>query len=386
MSFLEAPDTSGKYTGIYRARVEARVDPKKLYRVRVRVHGIHSEETPVNKLPWAKPKKEVGKRYGVMGVPVLKTDVWVEFEEGDHEYPVYFGAAFGTDTIIDGEDENKHRVYPTKAYGKKRSEGVLQSESDAEQDKSPDNFGMVSPLQKRVELDDRFERERLLIADAHDNFLWLNTERGVITLEAAIGEQTKGGPARARGITFNSDPDIQSVQLYTFRNWQITVDDIEGVMELASPQGSLIRITDNNTKNSIEAWTAGGKRLILDDSLDKLVLASVDGYGVSVNNGEQRVMLFTKDGDHSVLLDRKRKLLRIFSVDDINIDSKKNIVLNSEQDIELNPKRLLHFDKKNGDVSVTDDKEKVGVELSGASTKPTKKAKVKRAPDYDFYS
>jgi len=383
MKFLEQPDSAGIYHGLYRARVEARVDPKRLYRVRVRVHGIHSQDTPVKKLPWAQPRKECGKKHGMVWVPVVGTDVWVEFQDGDHEYPVYFGAAPGTDTMIDGKGANKHRFWPTSLFGKKRSDGDLKSESDSDggDEDAPDNFVLVSPLQKRLELDDRKDRERLVLADIHDNFFWLNTERGVISLEAAIGEQTKKGTAKARGITFSSDPDYLAVQLYTFGNWQITVDDIGNVCEIASPRGALLRVVD---AGSIEAWTPGGKRIVLDDATGKVSMQTPDGYGVSVNETQQRVFLFTKDGDQTVLLDRKNKKLKLFSVENIEISSKKDVLIESEQDIVLNPKRLLHLDKKKGDVTVQSDKATYDQEAAQVS-KPERRRKIKRACDYPFY-
>lgn len=386
MRFLEQPDSAGKYSGIYRARVEARVDPKRLYRVRVRVHGLHAQSTPVNKLPWAQPRKEVGDKYGMMGVPPVGTDVWVEFQDGDHEYPVYFGAAFGIKTIIDGKGTNKHRFWPTSSYGKKRTKGLLKNESGSEggDEDAPDNFGQVSPLQKRIELDDRKDRERLLLADAHDNFVWINTERGVLTAEAAIGEQTKDSTAKARGITFNSDPDYQITQLYTFKEWLITVDDLKGVCEITSPRGAMLRVVDSTEKSAIEAWTPGGKRLTLDDPSNKISMQTPDGYGVSINAAEQRVFLFTKNGDQTVLLDRKNKTLKLFSVEKIELMAKKDIVLESEQDIILNPKRILHLDKKKGSVTVTKDQSTFDQETVQVN-KPTRIPKVKRACDYDFY-
>lgn len=362
------------------------MDPKRLYRVRVRVHGLHAQNTPVNKLPWAQPRKEVGDKYGMMGVPPVKTDVWVEFQDGDHEYPVYFGAAFGTKTIIDGKGENKHRFWPTSSYGKKRTKGLLKNESGSEggDEDAPDNFGQVSPLQKRIELDDRKDRERLLLADAHDNFFWINTERGVITAEAAIGEQTKDSQAKARGITFNSDPDYQITQLYTFKEWLVTIDDLKGVCEITSPKGAMLRVVDSSEKSAIEAWTPNGKRLTLDDTVNKISLQTPDGYGVSVNAAEQRVFLFTKNGDQTVLLDRKNKTLKLFSVEKIELMAKKDIVLESEQDIILNPKRILHLDKKKGSVTVTKDQSTFDQETVQVN-KPTRIPKVKRACDYDFY-
>ncbi len=386
VKFLEQPESAGKYQGIYRARVEARVDPKRLYRVRVRVHGIHAPDTPVKKLPWAQPRKDVGKKHGVVWVPVIGTDVWVEFQDGDHEYPVYLGAAPGTDTMIDGKGANKHRFWPTSVFGKKRTSGDLKSESDADggEEDAPDNFVSVSPLQKRIELDDRKDRERLLLADIHDNFLWFNTERGVVSLEAALGEQTKKGTAKARGITFSSDPDYLAVQLYTFANWQITVDDIGGICEIASPRGALLRIVDTPDRGAIEAWTPGGKRLILDDVTGKMSMQTPDGYGVSVNETQQRVYLFTKDGDQSVLLDRKNKKLRLFSTETLELASVKDLVLESGQDIILNPKRLLQLDKKKGDVTVVKDQATHDQE-SAQISKPERRSKVKRACDYPFY-
>ena len=55
-----------------------------------------------------------------------------------------------------------------------------------------------------------------------------------------------------------------------------------------------------------------------------------------------------------------------------------------EQDIILNPKRILHLDKKKGSVTVTKDQSTFDQETVQVN-KPTRIPKVKRACDYDFY-
>lgn len=68
--------------GKYRGRVESVIDPMGLMRIRVTVPAVLDEAAV-----WATPCVPVG----YLGVPAVGSGVWVEFEGGDTDYPIWSG-------------------------------------------------------------------------------------------------------------------------------------------------------------------------------------------------------------------------------------------------------------------------------------------------------
>lgn len=87
-----------EFPKLYRGIVEDNKDPKKLGRCRVRVPSIHgSLDFKTDLLPWARPitQTPVSHGRGSVILPDKGDVVWVMFESGDKEYPVYFGGTYG---------------------------------------------------------------------------------------------------------------------------------------------------------------------------------------------------------------------------------------------------------------------------------------------------
>jgi len=88
-------DNEHIFNGFYRGLVVENEDPLNSQRVRVRVLGIHSKNKdgtvgdyiPDDKLPWAEQAEEL-----VEGcyIPKVNQYVWIFFENGNHNKPVYF--------------------------------------------------------------------------------------------------------------------------------------------------------------------------------------------------------------------------------------------------------------------------------------------------------
>lgn len=116
--FLE--DNTEFYSGFYRAQIEnngidldinkktAVKDPEGRGRVQARVLGLHSQKTvkdlvdgiPTEHLPWA---EQAGSLFGGFGptksglslIPEVGAWVWVFFDAGNHNKPVYFASVIG---------------------------------------------------------------------------------------------------------------------------------------------------------------------------------------------------------------------------------------------------------------------------------------------------
>jgi uncharacterized protein involved in type VI secretion and phage assembly len=81
-----------KYLGKYRASVINNIDPMKKGRIQVQVADVNGL-TPST---WAMPCLPVaGLQTGFYTVPPVGAGVWVEFEQGDPDYPIWVGGYWG---------------------------------------------------------------------------------------------------------------------------------------------------------------------------------------------------------------------------------------------------------------------------------------------------
>jgi uncharacterized protein involved in type VI secretion and phage assembly len=81
-----------KYFGKYRGMVINNIDPMQMGRLMVQVPDISLIPST-----WAMPCFPVtGKQMGVWVLPVIGSGVWVEFEQGNTDYPVWVGCFPGS--------------------------------------------------------------------------------------------------------------------------------------------------------------------------------------------------------------------------------------------------------------------------------------------------
>jgi len=82
-----------KYYGKYRGTVIQNIDPLQIGRIMVSVPDV-SGELPSS---WAMPCVPIaGKQMGSYFVPQIGSGVWVEFEQGDPDYPIWTGCFWGS--------------------------------------------------------------------------------------------------------------------------------------------------------------------------------------------------------------------------------------------------------------------------------------------------
>lgn len=81
-----------KYYGKYRATVFNNIDPEQRGRIMAMVPDV-SGLLPTS---WAMPCMPIGgKQSGVYVVPQIGSGVWIEFEQGDPDYPIWTGCFWG---------------------------------------------------------------------------------------------------------------------------------------------------------------------------------------------------------------------------------------------------------------------------------------------------
>lgn len=82
-----------KYLGKYRGTVINNIDPMQIGRIQVMVPDVS------NVIPstWAMPCLPVGGiQMGIFTTPPIGSGVWIEFEQGNPDYPIWTGCFWGT--------------------------------------------------------------------------------------------------------------------------------------------------------------------------------------------------------------------------------------------------------------------------------------------------
>jgi uncharacterized protein involved in type VI secretion and phage assembly len=84
---------SEKFYGKYRGLVLNNIDPMQMNRLQVQVPDV-AGLIPVT---WAMPCVPLaGLQNGMVALPVIGSGVWVEFEQGDPDYPIWVGCFWGS--------------------------------------------------------------------------------------------------------------------------------------------------------------------------------------------------------------------------------------------------------------------------------------------------
>jgi uncharacterized protein involved in type VI secretion and phage assembly len=84
---------SEKFYGKYRGLVLNNIDPMRMNRLQVQVPDV-AGLIPVT---WAMPCVPLaGLQNGMVALPVIGSGVWVEFEQGNPDYPIWVGCFWGS--------------------------------------------------------------------------------------------------------------------------------------------------------------------------------------------------------------------------------------------------------------------------------------------------
>ena len=85
-----------QFFGKYRGKVANNIDPMQLGRVQVSVPAVLGEGS----LSWAMPCAPYGGAgVGFFAVPPVGANIWVEFEAGDSDYPIWSGCFWGAGEV-----------------------------------------------------------------------------------------------------------------------------------------------------------------------------------------------------------------------------------------------------------------------------------------------
>jgi hypothetical protein len=108
-----------RYYGKYRGKVENNLDPMNLGRLQVSAPAVLGD----GRMSWAMPCVAfAGNGVGIFALPPSGASVWVEFEAGDPDYPIWSGCFWGQ-----GEVPASPAIEQTKMF---KSSGVTLTVSE----------------------------------------------------------------------------------------------------------------------------------------------------------------------------------------------------------------------------------------------------------------
>lgn len=411
-----------RFFGIYEGRVEQRVDPNRQGRLKIRIVGVHSNDIKVEDLPWAYPRNNSWQGGGSFKIPPLYSYVYVEFRQGSHEYPVWTGGWWAL------SKEANPSGFGGEAY-KVGQLLQLDQVKDAKPEDAPNNFFDSSPNGKNLQLDDRLGRERVVLADQLDNLLFVNTEHGVITLEAKNGQKTNNEVKQ--GVTLDSFH--QAAQVYTYRGWRFTLDSNNGFSELCAPIGHKIRIettvapitdfpTDTSsgdssksniifdksvsgknggtpanppspsgtvTKELLSLWTASGNRIVIDEYEKITVIKTVGGRFIVIDDGGGSGGISVKTKSGYITMDDTKNHVEVFSNGTLSVKAKGDMNLSAAGRMTLDGSGGIFLNEgaptipaQGPNYNVDDNSPSPRVE----HTMPDNAPELTRAQDYPYYS
>ena len=165
----------GEFNGIYRAYVARNKDPLEMGRVQVRIpflHGIIGNDFSAIKdkdLPYAMPCFPVASfDSGMCLIPEVGSIVFVFFENGDCDEPVYFGQCYGK---ADGESLKKYGYPSSKMFrnsrGKKQKRTTIDEiPQNVYKDGKVNRFILYKSTKgQSIEINDNDEEESFNIYD-----------------------------------------------------------------------------------------------------------------------------------------------------------------------------------------------------------------------------
>jgi len=109
------PPYLGKYPGI----VANNVDPERRGRLQVKVHEVYGS----GQSSWALPcVPYAGPDVGFFAIPPIGASIWVEFQQGDPDYPIWTGCFWGPNQSTPGNGLAEVKILKTSAGAIKLSE------------------------------------------------------------------------------------------------------------------------------------------------------------------------------------------------------------------------------------------------------------------------
>lgn len=249
-----------RFYGMYRGFVVDNQDPAHLGRLKLRVPSVLGSDVVTG---WATPCVPYGGAadQGFLFIPEREAGVWVQFEEGDLEFPIWVGAFWSK------PESESELPKPNKADG---------SEETSVQD--PPTRKIIKTLKGHtLQFEDK-DGEDLII-------IWEATNQNVITLNKDGIKITDG----ANGNSITMDKDGTSVEdknsnTITMDENGIVVEDKNSNTMTMGPEGILVE--DKNSNKT----TLNQDGILSEDKNGNKIMMSQNGTVIEDKNGNKITM------------------------------------------------------------------------------------------------
>jgi Type VI secretion system/phage-baseplate injector OB domain len=255
----------GRYYSTYRAKVTDNKDPKKRGRVRLVVPSIFGDGDPESKsLDWADPRdfRNASKTGGEFFPPEIGDWVYVEFETGDLQFPIYSGGYFAENELPSEFTHSAKNEPQVRGYKNKRGDGFYFDET-----KDKEKLVFTTKGGHTVVLDDTKDKESIFIKHKSGAQFQVN-EKGSVNIFAKNGSV----------FAMNAEKNSITLQNQTGALVQITKDfnfsTADGKTLLTMKNKKLQAVTNGDfiVQAATNTMTAGATTI--GDKLSKLVLGN----------------------------------------------------------------------------------------------------------------
>jgi uncharacterized protein involved in type VI secretion and phage assembly len=185
-----------RFYGKYRGFVVENADPEKLGRLKLQIPSVLGDSVVTG---WALPCVPYGgnANQGMLFIPEVDAGVWVEFEEGDLEFPIWVG------TFWSKPGGNSELPFPNKPDG---------SEDSAVQD--PPTRKIIKTLKGHtIQFEDKDDEEMVMIVEGKNGHVLTMSKNGITIAEANGNKITmnKDEFVIAAKVSFTIDASGQAV-------------------------------------------------------------------------------------------------------------------------------------------------------------------------------
>lgn len=170
-----ARQVESKRYGKHRGFVVDNKDPKKLGRLKVRVPSVFRDE----EIGWALPCMPFGGlgQQGWFAVPENEAQIWVEFEEGDINRPIWTGTFWQQEGDT---PEEAAKEEPTTIMLQTKAGHILQFDDE----EGEERFYLYHPTEAEMEID---KNGTIALTDAGGSKLTMDADAGEIVIEDSNG-------------------------------------------------------------------------------------------------------------------------------------------------------------------------------------------------------
>ena len=267
-----------RFWGKYRATVYDNEDPEYRGRIRVTsplVYGKNKESGELVASPWALPCFSVSGSmdHGEFAVPIKDSGVWIEFEQGDPDKPIWSGSWIKTPSktgvespkeAIITEGSGNRTVHNNQEGYDEKDNAPIPETSDPNR-KKPTNYVFRSPEGHTIEIDDTEGQLKIKITDKAGQFLLFRPE-----------DLKGGGPkvllkgAWGQYILINGREGASRIELKDKSGNYIILQAEDGWMKLEDSVGDNIELKDGIitlTANIDVVIRTLGSRCIIDSNV-----------------------------------------------------------------------------------------------------------------------